>query len=210
MTIHDITRPFGEETAPWPGDTHFSRTWAGRISRGDHSNVSVLSFSPHLGTHIDAPFHVREEAPTLDRMDLEPFLGLARVIDARPGPDGAIPPEALAGVDIADPPRLLFRTGTHPETTSFPTDFASLAPETAEAIVRSGARLVGMDTPSLDPYGSEELTSHKILVDGGLYWIENLDLSRVSAGVYRLIALPLRITGGDGGPVRAVLVTDYP
>ncbi|MBN1825371.1 MAG: cyclase family protein [Candidatus Eisenbacteria bacterium] len=208
MTIHDITRPLGEETAPWPGDTPFSRAWAGRIPRGDHSNVSALSFSPHLGTHVDAPFHVREEAPTLDRMNLEPFLGPARVIDVEPGPDGAIGPEALAGIDPADPPRLLFRTGTHPDTTHFPTSFAYLAPETAEAIVRGGARLVGMDSPSLDPFGSDALVSHKCIMEGGLYWIENLDLSRVSAGIYRLIALPLRITGGDASPVRAVLVSE--
>jgi arylformamidase len=109
-------------------------------------------------------------------------------------------------VALDAPPRILFKTGTHPDTASFPEGFAALSPDAADRLVAGGARLVAMDTPGVDPLNAETLAVHERFVAGGIVWLENLDLSGVAPGIYDFIALPLRIVGGCGSPVRAVLV----
>jgi arylformamidase len=66
--------------------------------------------------------------------------------------------------------------------------------------------LVGLDTPSVDPFASTALESHHALFERGLRCLEGLCLKEVPPGLYTLIALPLKIEGGDGSPVRAVLL----
>jgi len=207
MRIIDITRPLGPGTAPWPGDIPFSLSWRWSLSGGKPVNLSSISSSPHVGTHVDAPLHVREGAAPIDAVPLDPFIGPARVVPVAVGRDHLIGPEALRGIDPADPPRILFQTGTHSDSARWDPHFAALAPETADLMVRAGTLLVGLDTPGVDVSDSEDLPTHRRLADGGLYWIENLDLNGVEPGVYDLIALPLPIVGGDASPVRAVLIT---
>ncbi|MFH1682091.1 MAG: cyclase family protein [Candidatus Eisenbacteria bacterium] len=206
MRIVDITRPLSPDTAPWPGDTPFTLQWKERLDRGGFVNLSALALSPHIGTHVDAPCHVRDGEPGIGELALGPFVGPARVVRARPGEDGALPPETLAGIDPADPPRLLFRTDTNPDPLLWNPRFAAFAPETADILANRGVRLVGIDTPGIDLPSSSDLPVHHRFVEAGIRWIENLDLSAVEEGVYDLIALPLRISGGDASPVRAVLI----
>ena len=97
-------------------------------------------------------------------------------------------------------PGMKFSDGT-----VFDARFTALGPAAAEVLVRAGVRLVGIDTPSMDHATSKDLPAHHVLLRGGVALLENLDLSRVTPGDYELIALPLRIVGGDSSPVRAVL-----
>ena len=84
-------------------------------------------------------------------------------------------------------------------------DFTALAPETIDWLAGQGVRLVGIDTPSVDPASSETLESHQRLLQLDLRVLENLVLDEVPAGDYELIALPLRLVLADASPVRAVL-----
>jgi arylformamidase len=68
-----------------------------------------------------------------------------------------------------------------------------------------GIRLLGVDVPSVDPIESKDLEIHHALADHGIHILESLDLSAVAPGLYQLSALPLRVVGADGAPVRAVL-----
>ncbi len=206
MRIIDISRPLDKNTAVWPGDTPFSLAWRWRIDEKALVNLAAITTTPHAGTHVDAPLHIREGTPGIDEIALEPFVGPARVVAVTPGEDGRIGPEALGPADLAGPPRILLKTGTWPDSARWNRSFAHLAPEAAERLVREGALLVGIDTPGIDRFDSEDLPTHNILRDGGLSWIEGLDLSRAEPGVYELVALPLRISGGDASPVRAVLL----
>jgi arylformamidase len=206
--ILDISRTLEPGASPWPGDTPFRLDWTARIGEGSSVNLSTQSGSPHVGTHADAYAHVRDGALGIDEIPLAPFIGPARVVAVSPSEDGMILPEIFAGMDLSDPPRLLLKTGTHPDTGRWPDIFASLAPETARLLARSGALLVGLDTPSVDPADSTDLLAHNILLEGGLCWLENLDLSAVPPGVYWLIAPPLKIRGADGSPVRALLLAE--
>ena len=204
MTIlYDITPPVRPGIPVWPGDTEYRAelTWA--IARGDSVNVSAVTTTPHLGAHADAPFHVAEGGATVADMPLEPFLGPCRVVKVPPEP--LILPEHLAGVDLGDPPRLLLETGSVGDRFSFPERFSALSPELARALGDAGCLLVGLDTPSVDPFDSKDLAAHHALVAGGVVNLEGLLLADVPPGLYELIALPLRLEGLDASPVRAVL-----
>ena len=85
--------------------------------------------------------------------------------------------------------------------------FPGLAPAAARWLAEErSVDAVGIDTPSMDHGDSKELEGHRVLYDGGVAILENLDLSRVPPGDYELIALPLRIVGGDSSPVSAIWI----
>jgi arylformamidase len=96
-------------------------------------------------------------------------------------------------------------TGTFPDPTQFNEDFAALEPSLVEFLHERGVRLVGVDTPSVDPFDSKELPAHKTFFKHDLAILEGLVLDGVPDGIYELIALPLRLVGFDASPVRAIL-----
>ena len=102
---------------------------------------------------------------------------------------------------------MLLDTGTHPDPELFPEDFGALAPQLVTWLHRQGVRLVGIDTPSVDPFSSKELPAHRTFLRHDMAILEGLVLKDVPEGVYELIALPLRLVGFDASPVRAVLRT---
>lgn len=203
MRIHDVTAVLGQGTAPWPGDVAMRLEATAEMGEGGTCNVGAIRTSLHNGTHVDAPYHVREETPTVDALELEPFLGPARVLER---PSAGEDPMALAG-EVPRGHRVLLRTGRD-DFRRFPEDFPGVPPEWIEALAGREVPLLGVDTPSVDPPESEELPAHHACVDSGIRILENLDLSDVRPGTYRLVALPLRIRGGDASPVRAVLLEE--
>jgi arylformamidase len=207
VRLYDISPPVRPGIPVWPGDTPYRAETAWAIARGASVNVAAITTTPHLGAHADAPFHVEDGAATVDRLPLEPFLGPCRVVAVPPEP--LIRPEHLAGpggaIDLADPPRLLLKTGSVRSTEVFPESFSALSPELARALGEAGALLVGIDTPSVDPFDSKDLAAHHALVAGGVVNLEGLVLAEVPPGLYELVALPLRLVGLDASPVRAVL-----
>jgi arylformamidase len=113
-----------------------------------------------------------------------------------------------------DAPRILFKTGTAPDPERFNDDYAGLAPELIDFLAAQRARLVGIDTPSVDPFDDAQLLSHHALARHDMANLEGLVLGHVPPGLYTLVALPLRLEGADASPVRAVLLTtdggDFP
>lgn len=202
--IHDISVLVRPGTPEWPGDAPFACGWTCRLTDGASVNLSYTSGSPHVGTHADAPLHVRDGAPASDELPLEPFLGDALLLDVT---DAPAVPLALAGDDrrLAGCTRLLLRTGRTIADGRFPDDWPVLSTATATALVEAGLRLVGVDAPSVDERESRTLEVHHALFDGGAYVLENLDLRGVAPGRYELVALPQRLAGLDAAPVRALL-----
>jgi arylformamidase len=167
-------------------------------------NLSHIAGSPHVGTHADAPLHVRDGWPASDQLPLTAFLGAALVLDVSDQPDGPLSLDAedsrLAGCE-----RLLLRTGRTIADGRFPAGWPVLATATAAALAARRVRLVGVDAPSVDERESKTLDVHHALFGAGAYVLENLDLRVVTPGRYELIALPQRLEGLDAAPVRAVL-----
>lgn len=212
--LYDLSPVIDPDLPVWPGDTPFSSrlTWA--LSAGDSVNLSAVEATPHLGSHADAPFHTEPGGAGIAEMPLLPYLGPCRVVEVPREPDGTPPPlveprhlvdPAGASLDPADPPRLLFKTSSVPDRTRFPERFTALSPALVEHLVKAGTLLVGLDTPSVDPFDSVDLEAHHLLFRNGLANLEGLDLDAVPPGLYELIALPLRLRGLDASPVRAVL-----
>lgn len=203
--IIDISRRIDENTAVWPGDTKFSRRWVMAIPDGCSCNTSTITLSAHTGAHTDAPSHFVHGADDIDQVPLEKYIGRCRVIHAKHR--DAIKLDDLEGLDLKHEQRLLFKTPAAPADDQWDDDFAYVSPEVARKAAADGLTLIGIDTPSMDPMTSKTLDAHKALSEGGVAILESIDLTGVDEGVYELIALPLRIGGGDSSPVRAILRT---
>jgi arylformamidase len=201
--IYDITWSMAANTVPWPGDVEFSLRWIMRQSRGDTVNVGCLTMSPHTLTHADAPFHCDSAQATIDRVPLDIYVGPARLVDVRDR--SPIRVRDLGSHDWAATPRLLLRTGAWDDARRFPDFIPVLADDVPQFLHEQRIVLVGLDVPSVDELSSQSLPIHHALGERGIHILEGLDLRLPLPGVYELIALPLKIQGGDGSPVRAIL-----
>ena len=203
--MRDISVRFDAGTPPWPGDTPWSCGWAWDMAQGASVNVGCVNGSPHVGTHADAPLHVRAGAAGADRLPLDAFCGPATVVDVS-RLDGVLTLDAITAAGFSPgEPRLVLRTGRSVATGTFPAAWPSLAPEVAQALVRAGLRLLAVDCPSVDDRESRTLAVHHALFDGGAFVLENLDLADVTPGAWELLALPMKMGAIDAAPVRAVL-----
>lgn len=196
----DITRALANGHPNWPGDTPFALTPTARIAEGASVNLMQLSTSTHCGTHLDAPYHYREDGQRLGSIPLALLVGRCRVIDVRA--QRPVTPRAAAG---PLPERVLFYTGQPARWERFPSDFTPLTPELIDHLAAQGVRLVGTDAPSVDAFDSQQLPVHRACAERGLVILEGLQLSGVAPGEYELICLPLALPEADAAPVRAVL-----
>ncbi len=205
MRLYDISLPVHPGLANWPGDVPYQYTLSAAQTDGESVNVGAIRTSVHTGTHVDAPFHFDMHARGVDQLGLEAFVGPARVVDVV-GID-PVTPRSLAGLESAPTPRLLLRTGAWPDHSRFPERLPSLHPELPSYLAAHGVVLLGVDMPSVDALDSGDLPVHHALNEAGIQILESLSLHRVPEGDYELIALPLRLVGADGSPVRAILRT---
>ncbi len=201
--IFDLSPRLSPATPVYPGDVPLSVEWTATLAGGDGAAVAAIRTTTHLGSHADAPCHTEAEGAGIGELPLAPFLGPCRVVEVPAVP--LLGPEHLPPALPGDPARLLLKTGSVADGTSFPNHFTALAPEAARLLAARRLLLLGLDTPSVDPPGSPELPAHHALAGAGVVILEGLLLAEVPPGLYELIALPLRLTGLDASPVRAVL-----
>ena len=175
------------------------------MAKGASVNVSALQMSPHVGTHADAPLHVRDGWPASGDLSIHAFIGPALVIGCE-GLSGPLGSDVLAKRLPRRVERLLLRTGRTIASGLFPDAWPALTPSCVQWLVGRGLTLLGVDAPSVDDRESKTLDTHRALFDAGVSVVENLDLRDVGDGPYELIALPMRVAGLDAAPVRAVLV----
>ena len=206
----DISIRVASGTPEWPGDTPYSCGWTARLDAGSTVNLSAITLSPHVGTHADAPLHVRDGWPASDALPVTAFVGPAAIIDVSPS-SGEIAYDMLAAaaraqdLDLAATTRLLLRTGRTIADGQFPERWPWLAPTCVERLCADGLVLLGVDAPSVDGRESKDLATHQALFGAGAWNLENLDLRTVAPGCYELLALPLSLGGLDAAPARAVL-----
>jgi arylformamidase len=203
--LWDISQALRPGLPVWPGDTPFSarRRWV----IGEHgSPVNVASFetTTHAGTHADAPLHYDPEGLAAADLDLEPYIGPCRVVDAR-GTGPAVSRDFLAARLADPPPRVLLRTFESFPHAAWTSAFTAVAAEAIGWLAERGVRLIGVDSPSLDPETSKTLDAHHAVRAHDMRILEGLVLDAVAPGDYELIAPPLKLAGLDSAPVRAVL-----
>lgn len=202
----DISVPLKHGMVHWPGDPEVRIERFLDMARGDPCTVTALSMSAHTGTHIDAPSHFIAGGACIDELPPDACVGPARVVEIRD--HVAIRPEELESHSIAPGERILFRTRNSERCwrlSSFVEHFVYISKEAAVYLSERRVRTVGIDYLSVGGYTTDLAESHVALLSAGVWVIEGLDLSRVTAGEYELVCLPLRIEGADGAPARALL-----
>lgn len=204
MSLIDISPRLHPGIAVWPGDTPMSRQVLVDFEGGGNLELSTLRATVHLGAHADAPSHYRAGASDIAGRDLDRYYGPCEVIAVDVARGARIQPADLPGPVAA--PRVLLRTATYPDPNVFNEDFAALSPALVAHLHAQGVRLIGIDTPSVDPFASKALESHQAIALRDMAVLEGLVLEHVSPGRYTLVALPLRLVGFDASPVRAALI----
>jgi arylformamidase len=173
------------------------------IKAGDNIDLSDIKTTLHIGAHADAPSHYHEKGVTIEERPLALYMGAAQVVEVQL-PRGARISLSDLKVEIKAP-RVLFKTNSFPDPDLWNEDFNSLSPKLIEHLHSKGVILVGIDTPSVDPATDKELSSHQALFKTNMAVLEGIVLSHVAAGLYDLMALPLKIAHADASPVRAIL-----
>lgn len=207
MRLHDVSLSITTDLPTWPGDPGVKLEKVSQIEDGELVNLTHLSTSVHVGTHVDAPNHFLRNGETVEKIPLDLMVGPARVIEILT--EQAITADDLrsAGVSgkdrrlvIKTPNSALWERGIK----EFQEDFIALAEDAASYLVEAGLEVIGVDYLSVAPFIDPEPT-HRILLEAGILIIEGLDLSRIEPGPYKLLCLPLKIVGSDGAPARVLL-----
>ena len=215
MRIWDISRTLSNELAEWPGDEPFHFQLTKTIAEGQSVNLGTIEMSVHNGTHADARFHFDTKGESIEKAPLEIYLGRAVVVDLREAFSQSKGKHLITIEDfqphseeIAETSRVLVKTGRWSDSTIFPDRIPVVAADVPAWLQKNGVKLLGVDLPSMDEIDSKSLQNHHALAAAGVAIVESLDLSGAGAGIYDFAALPLKIAGGDGAPMRAVLWRD--
>ena len=226
----DLTYPLDEQTVFWPTNKPF--TWEkaawGRTPSGYWYASGDFSMSEHGGTHIDAPIHFAEGRLAVDEIPLQKLIAPAVVIDVRQAVEedrdyrlavrdldmwearhGAIPHGAvvlmLTGWGRRWPDKVRY-LGSDTPSDSKTLHFPGFSKDAAEFLIKE--RLVdgiGIDTPSIDYGPSQDFIVHQVVNGANLYGLENIaNLDKLPPKGAILVALPIKIKGGTGGPVRII------
>ena len=197
MEYIDITLPLSAGTPAFPGDPKVRF----EPLRRDGYRITSICISSHSGTHVDAPLHYIEGGPGVDEIPLESLNGESVVIDLTSSA-GHIGKDDLAG-KTEGLKILILKTGFSHKLRDI-ADYIPLNRDCAEYIAGCGITCVVTDAPSVEAFDGDG-TVHRTLLENNVIIIEMADLSGVDPGIYFLNAMPLRLEGCDGAPVRAVL-----
>lgn len=231
MRIVDLTHEFGPDTVFWPTAPEvfaLEPVSLGEVPGGWFYSAFTFSGPEHGGTHLDAPFHFSETGDTAGDVPLARLVAPAAVIDvsarAAADPDYRLTPEDVAAFEtahgrIAPGSIVLLRTGWSarwPDAGAYLGDdrpgrtdalhFPSFGEAAARLLVEErGAAALGIDTASTDYGRSEDFPVHRLMAAAGVPGFENLTgLDALPPKGALLIALPMKIAGGSGAPLRAV------
>lgn len=205
--IHDISVTLGTESIDYPGDTAYSRNLI-MNSVDSFCNLSRLEMSCHSGTHLDVPFHFYNDGKTLDDFQVTDFIRRVHVIEIM-DPDKITASEVDWSL-ISPGEGVLFKTRNSRDglvrSGKFVPDFVYLSQDAAKKVNECKAALVGIDYITIEQFGVEHFHSHLEVLGQGVFVLEAINLEGISEGVYTLMCLPLKLSGADASPVRAILI----
>jgi kynurenine formamidase len=229
--VVDLTWPFNEKTIYWPTARRFELSHAawGRNQAGRWYASNDFCASEHGGTHLDAPIHFAEGRMTTAEIPAGRLIGPARVIDIRQhceadrnyllAPEdirrheeayGTIEPGSivlvLTGWGRYWPDALAY-LGSEARGVATELSFPGIGVPAAHLLVERQVDLVGLDTASLDHGPSTDFSAHRVLSAANVPGLENVaHLERLPPTGAWVIALPMKIEGGTGGPCRVIAV----
>lgn len=205
MNFFDISPVISSHTAVFPGDVPFQRKISMDFQKGDNLLLSSIHSTLHIGAHADAPNHYSPEGDGIEMREISYYLGAVQVIRVTTKRGDRIKIKDFKNKEIKAP-RVLFYTGSYPDSNHWNSDFSSLSPAVVDFLAERGVKLIGIDTPSVDPADDQILLSHSRISHHHMAILEGIVLEGVPEGLYDLIALPLRLEKADASPVRAILL----
>jgi kynurenine formamidase len=206
--VVDLSVPLDDGTPVYPGDPPVRLAPAATVER-DGYNLLAVHMGSQSGTHCDAPYHFDPGGARIDELDLRLFTGPGLVVDVRGLADRTpIGPRELAPyLPRVEPGTIVvLQTGwsAHLGTPRYG-DHPYLGADACRTLLGRGVRTIGLDTPNVDESPSEGWPCHRMIAAVGGVVVENLtNLAAVDFPDPFLSVLPLRLTGADGAPVRAV------
>ena len=201
--LWDISPAIQAGIPVWPGDSEYSAETTWQIADGCPVKVSKITMSTHTGAHCDAPSHYDPDGKAIDEVPLTTYIGTCRVIHCI-GAAQVLPEHILPFIEQL-PQRVLFRTYECAPQMHWDKDFPFVSPAAIALLAAHGVKLIGIDSPSLDPQESKTLDAHLCVKSYDMAILEGIVLDEINAGDYELICLPLKLAGLDASPVRAVL-----
>jgi arylformamidase len=204
VKLYDISLTLSPQSIRWVTAQPLELIERKRMSRGDANNSSSIHTSVHAGTHVDAPFHFVPDGITIESLPLETFIGPARVCAVEAG--SHITAGDIETAKLAGETRVLFKTRNSNllKKAEYDAGFAPFSVDAAKALVKLGVKLVGLDYLSAAG-ANEQVPVHRAFLDHGVILLEGVDLSEVAPGRYELFCPPVKLSGSDGAPCRAVL-----
>lgn len=196
MKIYDISQEiFGCQV--YPGDPMPKKRVLSSMEKGDLYNLTAFSMCAHNGTHIDAPFHFIKDGKTVDSIGLDTFIGMAYVAEHNGivSADDATEMLEKAKKQNSEAAKRILIKGE-----------AEVSAEAAKVFAESNILLLGNESQTVGPENAP-MEVHLILLGAGVVLLEGIRLSEVSEGVYFLNAAPLNLSGSDGSPCRAILIS---
>lgn len=194
--IYDVTRNIYSGMNVYPGDPEVNFKRVLDIDGGG-AEVHGIFLGTHTGTHVDAPRHILKDGKTIDRIEPEVFWGKAYLYSMK-GKDCL---DIADIISIRPVKRVIIKTGFTGSCLS--ASYPYISPGAASRLAAGPTVLLGIDTPSVDPPGTDQC--HRILLGAGIVIVENLKLEGVPPGQYELACLPLPLLGLDGSPARVLL-----
>ncbi|MCB1109912.1 MAG: cyclase family protein [Chlamydiia bacterium] len=207
MKVYDISLTLSESIPTWPGDRGAEFKKLMEVSKGDMASVTAIKMSAYTGTHVDAPCHFLENGYGVEKLPLNILMGEALVVEALDV--DLITKEVLEGIGFPSTQRLLIKTRNSKQweegATTFIEDYVAISADGADYLVKRGVKLIGVDYLSVAPFQAL-VETHQILLKADVIILEGINLSEVPSGKYQLYCLPLKISGSDGAPARAILL----
>ena len=201
----DVTRTMTNDMIHWPGQPPFHWERVVELTGPGTCNVSQITTTVHIGTHIDAPLHFIADGIDIADVPLTRLCGRAVVVHIPDARDVTADDLENAGIERGE--RVLLRTANEKlwNKPEFDEDFFEMTAEAAQWLVDHDVPLVGIDYLAVDGYHNHGKAAHLALLGNEVIIIECLDLAKVDPGRYELVALPLKIAGADGSPARVII-----
>jgi arylformamidase len=207
----DISATISDGMTRWPDDPPVQVSKAETIGvNGAEANVTQISTTAHVGTHIDAPLHFFEGGMDVASVPLEKLVGKTKVFHIQNAKEISL--KEIRDFDIAAGDRVLFRTGNSEiewEHLPFIEDYVYLATDAAKYLAEQKINCVGIDYLSLGNKANDSEV-HRLILGSGIIIIEGLKLKDIDPGDYEMVCLPLKIKHSDGGPSRVIIKKHHP
>ena len=202
----DVSVPLCTGMVHWPTDPPVRIERFADMDKGAVCNVSRVDMCAHVGTHMDGLNHFIKDGAPLDTVPFDAVIGACRVIEIKDA--ASVKPAELKKHTLRKGERILLKTRNSKRLwweEDFDTKFIHISKEAAQHMVDCGIRTIGVDYLSVGGYQRDGVECHRVLLGAGVWVIEGLNLTKVRAGKYEIICLPVKIRHGDGAPARAIL-----